>query len=323
MTAESTQSTQSRTTAVDVTGATPDTLDSPELLYLDLLKKCLTRIIFNGDAPAGDAASRGKLRFQAVAMRTRETFRRLYIPLVLRAPFIHGPVSGALTPLYHATVRRLPFNLEARLTGQDWPPDAETMIGLQRITSLQRFVIDVLRREVPGDLIETGVWRGGATILMRGVLKAYGDTERTVWVADSFQGLPKPDAGAFPVDKDDTLWTFGYLAVPVEQVKANFARYGLLDEQVRFLVGWFRDTLPSAPIERLAILRLDGDMYESTMEALRALYPKLSVGGYVIVDDYHAFPPCQQAVDDFRAEHGITETLERLDWVSVWWRRER
>jgi O-methyltransferase len=85
------------------------------------------------------------------------------------------------------------------------------------------------------------------------------------------------------------------LAVSLEQVKANFDRYGLLDDQVRFLKGWFRDTLPVAPIERLAVLRLDGDMYESPMDTLVNLYPKLSEGGYVIVDDYGAIPACRQA----------------------------
>jgi O-methyltransferase len=195
------------------------------------------------------------------------------------------------------------------------------MAGLRRLDNLQDLVTDVLRRGVPGDLIETGAWRGGATILMRAVLEAYGDTERQVWVADSFQGLPKPDPGRWPAEAGDEHWTREQLAVPVEEVKANFARYGLLDERVRFLVGWFKDTLPTAPIQRLAVLRLDGDMYGSTMEALQALYPKLSVGGYVIVDDYGAIPQCKEAVTDFREAHGISDPMEWVDWTGVWWQR--
>ena len=164
----------------------------------------------------------------------------------------------------------------------------------------------------PGDLIETGVWRGGATIFMRAILKARGVTDRLVWVADSFAGLPPPDTARYPQDEGITLHQFPQLAVPLERVQDNFRRYGLLDEQVRFLKGWFRDTLPTAPIERLAILRLDGDLYESTIQALDSLYHKLSVGGFVIVDDYGNVAACRQAVHDFRAEHGSPTRSSRL-----------
>ncbi len=216
-----------------------------------------------------------------------------------------------------------PVDLAARAEGRDWPLEAETMVGWRRLDHLQQCITDVLQRRVPGDLIETGVWRGGTAIFMRGVLKAYGDTTRVVWAADSFQGLPEPDPRRYPADAGDRHWTAPELAVPLEVVQANFDRYGLLDAQVRFLVGWFSDTLPTAPIERLAVLRLDGDMYGSTMDGLRYLYPKVSVGGYVIVDDYGAVPGCRAAVDDFRAEHGITEELEWIDWTGVFWRRCR
>jgi len=205
--------------------------------------------------------------------------------------------------------------------GRNFTADADTMIGTRRLDNLQHCVEDVLRRGVPGDLIETGVWRGGASIFMRAVLHAHGVTDRTVWVADSFQGLPKPDAARYPADARDELWKASALAVSVEEVKANFEAYGLLDDQVRFLVGWFSDTLPTAPIERLAVLRLDGDLYQSTMDALTALYPRLSVGGYVIVDDYGAMESCRKAVDDFRAERAITDDIERIDWTGVFWRR--
>ena len=111
------------------------------------------------------------------------------------------------------------------------------------------------------------------------------------------------------------------LQVSADQVRDNFDRYGLLDERVRFLEGWFADTLSTAPIERLAILRLDGDLYESTMDAFTALYPKLSVGGYVLVDDYGAWEPCRKAVDDYRAAHNITDEITPIDWTGIHWRR--
>jgi O-methyltransferase len=264
-------------------------------LYLDLLKRCLTGTL----AP---------YEYRPVTPGTRIT-RELHRAVT---PFLRG---RGLT-----VVRRVPLDLEKRRQGLDWPEQAETMIGMQRMDNLQFCVTDVLRRGVPGDLIETGVWRGGAAILMRGVLQAYGDSHRRVWVADSFQGLPRPDAERFPPDAGDELWTYRELAVSQVQVRANFARYGLLDDQVRFLPGWFRDTLPSAPIEQLAVLRLDGDMYESTMEALTSLFPKLMPGGYVIVDDYGFLPSCRAAVDDYRREHGIEDPIETIDWTGVYWR---
>ena len=153
------------------------------------------------------------------------------------------------------------------------------------------------------------------------MLKAYGDESRRVWVADSFEGLPPPDAAQYPADRDDAHWTKDKLAVSLDQVRDNFERYELLDDHVVFLKGWFSDTLPSAPIEALAVLRLDGDMYQSTIEALRALYPKLSKGGYVIVDDY-GLPNCRAAVEDYRSEHGISEEIVDIDGSGVYWQRQ-
>ena len=208
-----------------------------------------------------------------------------------------------------------------RAEGRDWSADGETMIGFRRLDNLEMCIRNVVNDRVPGDLIECGVWRGGATIFMRAALEAFGNTDKLVWVADSFQGLPRPDAKIYPADRGDLLWTLDELAVSVEQVKSNFARYGLLDDRVRFLEGWFKDTLPSAPVEQLSVLRIDGDMYQSTIEALRNLYPKLAAGGYVIVDDYGAIEACAQAVRDYRAENGVTEEIRSIDWTGVYWRK--
>ena len=219
-------------------------------------------------------------------------------------------------------IRILPFDAEQRCDGRDWPTEAETMIGMKRLDNLQGCVESALRDGVPGDLVETGVWRGGAAILMRGVLRAYGDTSRVVWLADSFAGLPRPSAENYPEDAGDRHWILApYLAVPIDRVKQNFVRYGLLDEQVRFLQGWFSETLPTAPIGAIAILRLDGDMYESTMVALTSLYHKVSSGGFVIVDDYGALPNCRRAVEDFRAAEGIHAPVMQVDWTGVYWRK--
>jgi Macrocin-O-methyltransferase (TylF) len=221
------------------------------------------------------------------------------------------------------------YSAEARETGRDWPSRAHTMIGNRRLQNLRMLTEDVLKNGVPGDFIETGVWRGGACILMRAVLKAYGIADRRVWVADSFRGLPPPDEAQYPADKGLHLEVHDYLSVSLARVKANFAKYGLLDDQVEFLEGWFRDTLPRAPVERLAVLRLDGDLYESTIVALDALYRKLSPGGFVIIDDYNgfgigndsAYTACRTAVADFRAREGIQDAIRDIDGSGVFWQK--
>jgi O-methyltransferase len=193
---------------------------------------------------------------------------------------------------------------------------------MQRLTSLQHCVETVLTDGVPGDLVECGVWRGGASILMRAVLAAYGDQTRRVWLADSFAGVPPPDTANYKADKGIRLHRHAnVLGVPEAEVRSNFERYGLLDDQVRFLPGWFKDTLADAPIEQISVLRLDGDLYESTIQALDALYPRLSSGGFCIIDDYHALTACEQAVADYREKHGITAEIVEIDGTGVLWRK--
>lgn len=268
-------------------------------LYLDLLKGCLTRELLTE-------------RYQALS--TRQT--AIWKGLAYRLP------KQLLARRDLELVRRTQHDPDIRHEGRDWPLSAETMIGRRRLDNLQYCVTEALVSEVPGDLIETGVWRGGASIFMRAVLKAHGDITRRVWLADSFCGLPPPDAARYPADSGDALWKCDELAIPVEEVKSNFARYGLLDDQVGFLVGWFDDTLPTAPIDRLCVLRLDGDLYQSTMVALTALYPKLSIGGFVIIDDFGAMPACRSAVEDYRSQHRISEEIIPVDWTGAFWRRQ-
>lgn len=213
------------------------------------------------------------------------------------------------------------FDPEARSNGKDWPSEADTMIGLRRLENLEECAVAAIKDKIPGDFVEAGVWRGGASILLRAVLKVFRDLERRVWVVDSFEGLPDPDVNRYPADGGEPLSRHNeYLGVSLERVQANFAKYGLLDDQVRFLKGWFKDTLPAAPIERIALLRLDGDLYESTMDVLNNLYWKVSPGGFVIVDDYGALPSCRAAIHDFRERHQITEDMVPIDWSGVYWK---
>jgi O-methyltransferase/8-demethyl-8-(2,3-dimethoxy-alpha-L-rhamnosyl)tetracenomycin-C 4'-O-methyltransferase len=220
-----------------------------------------------------------------------------------------APINPGSSGVYDAALRFL---------GRDWPGLAYTMIGTARMRNLRQACESAILNDVPGDFIETGVWRGGACIYMRGILEAHGDQGRRVFVADSFRGLPPPDPTIYAADAGDFLHKVNALAISRAAVEENFRKYELLDDRVVFLEGWFRDTLPVAPIEQLSVLRLDGDMYESTIQALDALYHKVSRGGSVIVDDYH-LAPCAQAVNEFRARHGIVSPLLPIDRDAVWW----
>lgn len=277
-----------------------------ESLYLDLMKKALLASIYDENAwyvlgSLEDKKARG----------------------------IKSRIKAAIVRLAWSKGFLLVKPDKADLDSSTWGLFGYTMIGLPRLNNIQACIEAVLRDNVPGDLIETGVWRGGATILMRAVLKAHGVTDRTVWVADSFEGLPKVDKNGAAYAGDsmdvDTMNDGGPmalgLAVSLERVRDNFRKFGLLDDQVQFLKGWFKDTLPKAPIERLSILRLDGDMYSSTMDALNALYHKVSPGGFVIVDDYNAWPHCKQAIEDFRKAHGIRDEIVPIDKFAVYWRK--
>jgi hypothetical protein len=241
--------------------------------------------------------------------------RDLYLDLLVKSVgnLIYGP-----TPL-DAWNDGL-FRRDAR-GGRDRSSPAHSMAGVLRLNNVRELAQRVLDLGVPGDFIETGVWRGGCCILMRGVLAANAIADRKVYLADSFEGLPAPRPELFPKDKGDTHHTVSELAVSLEEVKANFARYGLLDDQVIFVKGFFSETLPVLNAGRFALLRLDGDMYESTYAALASLYPKLSPGGFVIIDDYGALKQCREAVTDYRREFGISEEFQQIDWTAVYWQK--
>lgn len=211
---------------------------------------------------------------------------------------------------------------EERIEGLDWPAQAKTMIGLKRLNNIESCLRKIHRDKIPGDCIETGVWRGGAVIFMKAVLQELEMNDRNVWLADSFEGLPAPKK-KFPLDQQSKLHQQRILKVSKKEVEQNFKLYDLLDDRIKFIEGWFEDSLPSAPIEKLSLLRLDGDLYESTIIALESLYPKLSVGGFVIIDDFNAFEFCKKAVLDYRMAHGIEEKIVKIDKEAVFWRKEK
>lgn len=216
------------------------------------------------------------------------------------------------------------FNKNNRDSGLDWPSVAHSMIGNKRMSNLRYALENVIQNNVEGDFIETGVWRGGACIYAKAIINSYGITDRKVWVADSFSGLPEPDKKKYKLDKGDLHNKEEVLSVSREQVEENFRSYGLLDDNVKFLAGWFKDTLSKAPIKKVSVLRLDGDMYESTMDALVALYKKVTPNGYIIVDDYHAVEGCKTAIHDYLDENCKNEKVEikEIDGIGVFWIRQ-
>jgi O-methyltransferase len=259
-----------------------------------------------------------------------EALRRAYLELLkLCLCDLAGSSTTSVRGLPHGRVvsRELSREeLSLRAEGGDWPAHGLTMVGLRRLDDLQRCVEQVVSDGVEGDLIEAGCWRGGASILMRATLDTLGASDRTVWAADSFDGFPRSPA-ARSQDEPETvepyLAAFDFLAAPLEEVRASFARLGL-ERGVRFIEGFFEDTLPalSTPTSHWSLVRLDADTYDPTLLALRCLYPALSPGGCLIIDDYGDVAECQAAVDRFRAQYEIREPLEWIDSSCVRWRRE-
>ena len=251
--------------------------------------------------------------------RSPEALRAAYIDLLkLCLTDLAGPSTTSVGALPDGGVvaRELEGDgRRLRSAGMDWPLHGLTMVGLQRLDDLQACVEAVVADGVEGDLIEAGAWRGGASILMRGTLDTLGD-DRTVWVADSFEGFAGEDA-----DPDDiALSAFDFLAAPVDEVRESFERFGC-DRGVELVRGFFEDTLPGLTGRRWAIVRLDADTYEATKQALACLYPGLATGGYLIIDDYAWFEGCRRAVDEFRTEHGVAEPIEQVDFTCARWRR--
>lgn len=277
-----------------------DTDVPPRDEYLELFKKCLTASLYDESAwKVVDGYRSGR---NGIWDRLRRSFYKL------------------LSRQGYKVVKTRPFDAEKRQVGADWPLFGYSMVGIKRLDNLETCLRTILTERIPGDIIETGVWRGGACLFMKAVLNRFGDKTRNIWLADSFEGLPKPKSAPDKEKRGYDLSGCDFMMVSLEQVRTNFERFDLLDERVKFLKGWFCDTLPTAPIQQLALLRLDGDLYDSTRDALHSLYHRVAPGGFVVVDDYGTWNGCRKAVDDFRQEHGIDAAISTIDHTGVYWR---
>ncbi len=208
-----------------------------------------------------------------------------------------------------------------------WP---FTMVDYKRLANADDLVADVDKRQLPGAIVECGVWKGGCSAVM-----AYrtlrNNSNRSVWLFDSFEGLPEPTE----VDGDKArqqaqnntsgeLKPIGRCVGPLEEVHTVlFSVLRIPRGMVNIVKGWFQDTLPKASkeMEPIAVLRLDGDWYESTIVCLNNLYDKVVPSGYVIIDDYGYWQGCKKAVDEFLKERNITVTLQTIDGAGRYFQK--
>ena len=192
-----------------------------------------------------------------------------------------------------------------------------TMTSPERLFGLREAVEYVVREQVPGDLVECGVWRGGSSMLIATMLVALGDQSRRLWMYDTYAGMSEPTA----VDGHDVIEYYRvadrrehFMAYEsLEDVRANLRRTGLAESSIEYVVGRVEDTIPERAPARIALLRLDTDWYQSTAHELAHLYDRVSPGGVIIIDDYGYWQGARRAVDEFFHARGFRPLLSRMD----------
>jgi len=196
----------------------------------------------------------------------------------------------------------------AGFIGSEVPAQGHSVMRLGSLNHIQLVIEDVMNKGVTGDVIEAGCYRGGTGVLMRAVLDEDQD-KRTVWVADSFQGIPMPASEKGKAVDETKDWSARY-DVSQPKVEGVFRRYGFGGHRVQFLPGFFNESLRSPTLSQasFSVIHIDVDSYDSVLDVLKALYPKLSPGGYVVIDDIHLFG-VREAINEYRNAHGITAPL--------------
>jgi O-methyltransferase len=202
-----------------------------------------------------------------------------------------------------------------------------TLTSIERLYAIYKAIEYILRHNIPGDFAECGVWRGGSVMMMALALRQFGGPDRIIHCFDTFSGMTQPDANdtqshsgisaeevlaGAKRDEDDPFWAIA----PLDVVKRNMISTGYPPDLVRFHKGRVEETLPTAAPERLALLRLDTDWYASTKHELNCLYPRLSTGGVLIIDDYGYWRGARQATDEYLAETRAKIMLNRIDFTG-------
>lgn len=192
-----------------------------------------------------------------------------------------------------------------------------SILPVQRLNSLIDMMTYIKDNNINGDFLEAGAMRGGACMVMKAFCNE-NKLNKKVFVADSFKGFP---ISKITEESYVNNTTFPFVIVSEEECKNNFRRYNLLDDDVIFIKGFFNESLPQADINNLSILRIDCDMYQSTLDVLENLYDKVSENGFIIIDDYGDFPFCKKAVDLFRQNLNTPKQLFWVDDQCVYWQK--
>ena len=218
---------------------------------------------------------------------------------------------------------KVPRDMEADFLGLYEKAAPFTMTSVERMYALHTAVRHVVDRDIPGDFVECGVWRGGSAMMIAMTLAQMGATSRRLYLFDTFAGMTRPEDvdrrgkdGSETVSRweqfrreDHNEWAYA----PLDEVKSNMATTGLNPESIRYVEGAVEDTLPAEAPDAIALLRLDTDWYRSTRHELTHLYPRLAPGGVLIIDDYGSFEGAKKAVDEYFAAACGGPFLHRID----------
>jgi hypothetical protein len=236
-----------------------------------------------------------------------------YIDLLMKV-LVGTPLEGSCTLRVPNCKAIVPYKHEDRQYGLDWPPFGYTMAGIARVENFRAAILEVNRNSIPGSIMELGVWRGGAMIMAAGVCKDAG-VARDLYVIDAFEAIPGYGGST------------SFLENSMADVQSYFDFFGLNDDKVHFVKGLFKDSLPAFGKENnnrpIAVLRVDGNFYDSYSDALYNLYESVPIGGIVIFDDVMSHPPVQRFWSDFQADQEISESLNRIDEHSAWFRKTK
>jgi O-methyltransferase len=251
---------------------------------------------------------RGNERAIVVKQLVRSAVRRLGYDVVRATPDVDSVLSD-LDDVERAIIQQVrPYSLTS----------------LERLAAVVQAVRYVCRHRIPGDFVECGVWRGGSSMAAALALKAFGDTSRTLYLYDTFEGMSEPTdkdkladgTSASTILADHEKGTGYWCYASLEDVIANVRTTGYPEDKVVFVKGRVEDTIPARIPEKLAILRLDTDWYESTAHELLHLYPRLTRHGVLIIDDYGHWQGARQAVDEYVAKLSAPLFLQRTDYTG-------
>jgi O-methyltransferase len=227
-----------------------------------------------------------------------------------------------LIPKNTKLIRLSQGSKEERQMRSDSTFNAYTLVGYKRLQFLEESVKEIAHKKIDGDILEAGLWRGGASIFIKKMMDIVG-LNNQLYCADSFEGMPKPKLKTDLDSLNGDYSKIDFYTVGLEKVIENFKNFNALDSQVHFVKGWFSETMPllREKIKKISLLRVDCDLYESTLDVLVNMYDKVSEGGFVYIDDYYGWEGCRKAVDEFRLARSIDQALVTVDRDSVYWNK--